>query len=347
VTTAPPDALALVVVTHESAEQIPRLWTTVSAQLREGDEFVIVDNASTDATAELARSLGDAVAVIETGSNLGFAGGCHVGAEGTSAPLLLFLNPDTELEPGCLDALRAAARRHPEWATWQAAVLLDERLINSAGGVVHFLGIAWAGGCGQPLAALGSDDRAVAFPSGAAMVIRRAAWEELGGFDRKYFMYGEDLDLGLRVWLAGDGVGLVPSARVRHSYEFDKGTAKWFLLERNRWRTVLSVYPARLLLLLFPALLAAELGLIAIALAQGWLAAKLRAQAAVIAGLPGTLARRRRVQCLRRIGADEFAGHLTCSLDSPYLQPADKPWLRRPQALYWRLARFAVGARGG
>ena len=82
-------------------------------------------------------------------------------------------------------------------------------------------------------------------------------------------MYGEDLDLGLRLWLAGHRVGLVPAARVTHSYEFDKGSGKWFWLERNRWRTVLSVYPTALLVLLVPALLAAELGLLAVAAAPG------------------------------------------------------------------------------
>jgi N-acetylglucosaminyl-diphospho-decaprenol L-rhamnosyltransferase len=149
------------------------------------------------------------------------------------------------------------------------------------------------------------------------MVVRRSAWEQLHGLDREYFMYGEDLDLGLRLWLAGHRVGLVPDARVVHSYEFDKGTAKWFWLERNRWRTVLSVYPASLLALLAPALLATELALLAVAAREGWLGAKLRAQAATIAGLPRTLRRRRVVQRTRRISAGKLAERLTASLDSP------------------------------
>ncbi len=136
--------------------------------------------------------------------------------------------------------------------------------------------------------------------------------------------------------------GLVPDARVLHSYEFDKGTTKWFWLERNRWRTVLSVYPGALLALTLPALLAAELGLLAIAAREGWLWAKLRAQTATVAGLPATLARRRAVQRTRRIGAADFAGHLTSSLDSPYLAGASTPLLRVPQELYWRAVRFLL-----
>jgi GT2 family glycosyltransferase len=260
------------------------------------------------------------------------------------APLLLFLNPDSRPQPGCLAQLREAAVNHPDWGAWQAAVLLDDGRINTSGGVVHYLGIGWAGDCERPLSSLPEQDSEIAFPSGAAMVIRRETWVELGGLDREYFMYGEDLDLGLRVWLSGLRVGLVPGARVIHSYEFDKGKSKWFWLERNRSRTVLSVYPAAVLLALAPALLAAELGLLAIAAREGWLGAKLRAQVASVRGLGQTLARRRAVQGRRRISAGEFATHLTSSLDSPYLAGASSPWLRIPQAGYWWLVRRLLAA---
>ncbi|MHB8233651.1 MAG: glycosyltransferase family 2 protein [Solirubrobacteraceae bacterium] len=332
------EALAVVVVTHRSAEHLRVLVSALVPQLRDDDELVIVDNASGDGTPELARSLGGPVRVIETGENLGFAGGCHAGADVTRAPLLLFLNPDSEPQSDCLQRLRDASASHRDWGAWQAAVMLHGERINPSGGIVHYLGIGWAGDCERPASELPAHDRQIAFPSGAAMVVRRSAWDQLHGLDRAYFMYGEDLDLGLRLWLAGHRVGLVPAARVVHSYEFDKGTAKWFWLERNRWRTVLSVYPGAVLVLVLPALLAAELGLLAIAAREGWLRAKLRAQTATLAGLPATLARRRAIQRTRRIGAADFAGHLTSALDNPYLAGAP-PLLRVPQALYWRVAQ--------
>jgi N-acetylglucosaminyl-diphospho-decaprenol L-rhamnosyltransferase len=332
----------VVVVTHNSAEHLPELLAAIADQLGEDDEVVIVDNASSDNTAAVAGGLGKHLRVIETGANLGFAGGCHVGAEATAAPLLLFLNPDSRPEPGCLQALREAATAHPDWGAWQAAVLLEGERINTSGGVVHYLGIGWAGDCGRPLAELPLHDVEVSFPSGAAMIVRRGSWDQLGGLDREYFMYGEDLALGLRLWLCGQGVGMVPSARVRHSYDFDKGSAKWFWLERNRWRTVLSVYPPALLALLIPALLAAELGLLAIAWRGGWLKSKLSAQLAVIRGLPASLALRRRVQATRTIGSRQFAKHLTASLDSPYLLSTDTPLIVMPQSAYWRAVRAAL-----
>jgi N-acetylglucosaminyl-diphospho-decaprenol L-rhamnosyltransferase len=198
--------------------------------------------------------------------------------------------------------------------------------------------MGWAGRCGQPLAAGPSQPAEVTFASGAALVVRREAWQQLGGFDRRYFMYGEDLDFGLRLWLSGWRVGVVPAARVEHAYEFAKGGRKWFLLERNRWWTVIGDYPAPLLLLVLPPLLAAEPALLGLAGQGGWLRDKLRAQGAVLRELPRIVARRRKVQAQRRISAGEFARRLTADLDSPYLAGAARlPLLPALQRAYWRL----------
>jgi N-acetylglucosaminyl-diphospho-decaprenol L-rhamnosyltransferase len=335
----PQPAVATVVVTYQSAPAIEETLRAVSDQMRDGDELVVVDNASADGSAALARSLLAPAQVVELEENAGFAAACHVGADATRAPLLFFLNPDSRLEPGCLDALRAAAAEHPGWGAWQALVLLGggER-VNTSGGVTHWLGFGWAGDCDRALADVALEPREVSFASGAALVVRRGAWETLGGFAPRYFMYGEDLDLSLRLRLAGWGVGVVPAARVEHDYGFAKGDYKWFFLERNRWWTVLATYPRALLVLLAPALLAFEVALLAVAARDGWLRPKLRAQAAVLRSLPWALERRRATQALRRASPPAFAAGLTASLDSPYLSGAARVRaLDRAQAGYWAL----------
>jgi GT2 family glycosyltransferase len=335
-------ALAVVVVAHNSAADLPELIPALLEQLESDDELLIVDNASSDQTAAIARQSPPPVRLLRNDDNLGFGGGAHTGARATSAPLLLFLNPDCRPERECLAELRDAAAAHPAWGAWQPAVMLPDGAINTDGGVVHYSGIGWAGDCGRPATALPVTDREVTFPSGAAMVVRREVWERLGGFEESYFLYSEDLDLGLRLWLAGYGIGIVPSARIVHGYEFEKGSYKWFLLERNRWHTILAVYPLRLLLLLAPALLAAEVAVLAIATLDGWLGAKLRAQLAVLSGLPSILARRRTVQSTRQIDTRAFASHLTASLDSSYLPIRRARWAARAQARYWTLVERAL-----
>jgi N-acetylglucosaminyl-diphospho-decaprenol L-rhamnosyltransferase len=212
--------------------------------------------------------------------------------------------------------------------------------------VAHWLGLGWAGGCGEPAASVPDGLREVGFASGAALVVRREAWDAAGGFDEAYFMYGEDLDLSLRLRLAGWEIGLAPRARVEHAYEFAKGDYKWFHLERNRWWTVLAAYPPPLLALVAPALLAADLALLAVAARGGWLGAKLRAQAAVLRTLPWALARRRRVQAARRAAPARFAAALSATLDSPFLGPAaSSPLVRAPQAAYWGAVRRVLERR--
>lgn len=306
----------------------------------------MVDCASRDDTAAVARAvLAGRGTVLEPGRNLGFAGGCNAGVAATAAELVVLLNPDAVPEPGFLDALRGGAEAHPGWGAWQALVTLPGRqAVNTDGNVVHWLGIGWAGGLDGPAdASRARGDREVGFPSGAAMAVRRVAWDTVGGFDDRYFMYGEDLDLGLRLRLAGWGCGVVAAAEVVHDYAFTKGDYKWFWLERNRAWTVLGAYPAPLLALLAPALLAFEVVLLAIAWRGGWLRAKLRAQVAVTRELPALLARRRHVQAGRRVSAGAFARGLSDALDSPNLAAAQAiPAAEALQRGYWRLVRLAL-----
>lgn len=343
-----PPALAVVIVTHDSAASLADTLRALVPQLGADDELLIVDNASRDGTPALAREATARANVIETGANLGFAAACNEGAAATRAPLVLFLNPDAQPAAGCLDALRAAAAEHPGWGAWQALVTLGGGThVNTSGGVTHYLGFSWAGECDQPV--VPGEDREVAFASGAALVVRRDAWECVGGFDAAYFMYVEDVDLSLRLRLAGYGVGIARDAVVAHDYDFDKGSYKWLLLERNRWRTVLADYPAPLLLALLPALLAFELALLPAAARGGWLREKLRAQSALLVALPSLLHRRARVQRTRRITASAFAGALTADLDSPYL-PDGRGMLAplwAAQRLYWAAVRRLLGALDG
>jgi GT2 family glycosyltransferase len=320
--------LSVVVVTYNSRAAATAALPALVAQLAPDDELVVVDNASTDGTLDAVREIAPAAVTVETGYNAGFAAAANVGARAASGELLLFLNPDATPAAGFVEAIRESA-----FDAWMGVVLAGDS-VNSAGGVLHFTGIAWAG------EAVVSEP---AFLSGACLAVPRERFEAVGGFSGHYFLYHEDVDLSLRLRLAGARLGVEPAAVVDHDYEFAKGPAKWRFLERNRWATIVRCYPTRLLLLLAPALVATELALLVIAASGGWLPQKLAAAGETLRALPRLRRERRAVQATRAISDGEFAAWLTPDLDSRFLgRAAELGWLRAVLRAYWRLVLRAV-----
>jgi N-acetylglucosaminyl-diphospho-decaprenol L-rhamnosyltransferase len=343
--------LSVVIVTHDSRGALDATLPALVAQLQDGDELIVVDNASADGTVAAVRDLAPSARVIETGSNLGFAAACNRGAEAATGELLCLLNPDAVPQPGWRDGIELPATDGRGWSAWQALVTAEGgRQINTRGGVLHFTGIGWAGGAGTAIADLPATESLAleepGFVSGACLVVARDLYEELGGMPDRFFLYHEDVDLSLRVRLRGGALGVEPAARVDHDYEFAKGGHKWRYLERNRWATVIRTYPAALLALLLPGLLATELALAVAATAGGWLPQKLRAWGGTLVWLPRLFAERRRIQATRTIGAGEFAAGLTATLDSPYLGRAGRSRvLGAVLGAYWSIVCRLVGAR--
>jgi GT2 family glycosyltransferase len=338
--------ITVVVVAHNSAAALERTLPAVSRELRDGDQLVVVDNASDDGSVDTARRLAPEAIVIETGSNLGFAAACNAGARLTSTELIVFLNPDALPAPGFGDAIRRPARDQPSWGAWQALVTSDGgRLVNTAGNEVHVTGIAWAGQAGRRVEDADLRRREVPYLSGACLAVRRDAFDAVGGFDGWLFLYHEDLDLSLRLRLAGHELGLEPDARVDHDYEFQKGGYKWRLMERNRTAVLVRCWPAPVLVAALPLLLAAEPAVWAASVAGGWSTAKRRAAIDATRALPRLIRERRVIQRSRRIGACEFAEWLTPYLSSSYLgRLSGSRLLRLALGGYWRAATAALRA---
>jgi N-acetylglucosaminyl-diphospho-decaprenol L-rhamnosyltransferase len=340
--------LSAVIVTFNSAEAIARSLPALLGELSPADEVIVVDNASTDGTADAVAALVPIATVIRNDSNAGFAAAANRGAEAASGDVIVFLNPDAIVQPGFREAILRPLSDGREWAAWQGLVTMDAgALVNTSGGVVHFTGVSWAGAAGQPVSLAPTGSGEIAFASGACLAVPRARWREQGGFSPEFFMYCEDADLSLRLRLAGGRVGIEPRARVDHDYEFAKGAAKWRLLERNRWALVLRTYPAALLLLVAPALAATELALWGVAVAGGWGRQKLLATVDVIRSLPRLAEERRAIQSGRRVSAAEFAAHLTPELSSAYLGPlAGNPVLGAGLRAYWAVVRALLRLAG-
>jgi GT2 family glycosyltransferase len=339
-------SLSVVMVNHNEGEVAANAAREIARQLRPGDEIVVYDNASSDGTPDLVSAAAPAANVIRGDENLGFTGACNRAAAAASGELLLFLNPDTRPAPGFCDAIRRPLEEERGWSAWQGLVTQDDgRHVNTAGNVMHFTGISWTGMYGEPVERVPDEPREIAIVSGACLAIPRELWVAHDGFPERFFMYCEDVDLSLRLRLEGGVLGIEPTALLDHLYDFDKGVVpKWELLERNRWATVLRIYPGPLLALTLPALILAELPLLAAALASGWGGDKLRAMTAVLKDLPRTLAERRAIQAKPRASSAEFARTVTAELSSPILGAVGRVRIvNAALGLYWRVVRAALG----
>jgi len=270
--------------------------------------LVLVDNGCTRADIDdLATRPG--VQLLRPGRNLGFAGGVDAGAEIVDEEFLGLVNSDAVVAPDALARLVEVARQ-PGIGIASGSIRLasDPATMNSAGNPVHVLGLSWAGGLGDP-AELHAVPRDVASASGAGLVVRREVWRELGGFPAEFFAYQEDVELSWRVWQSGRSVRYVPEAVVVHHYEFSRNARKMYLLERNRILVVLTCYGAKTLVLLAPVLVAFELAMGVVALAQGWGGQKARGWVWILRHTGWVRARRRAVQSARRL-PDRDLAHL-------------------------------------
>jgi len=304
-------------------------------------DVVLVDNGCTTDDVEVLERL-PGVTVVRPGENLGFAGGCNAGAAVATGDYIALVNGDAIVEPTALARLVDEAAR-PDVGVAGASIRLadDPRLINSAGNPVHVLGLSWAGRLGEPEE--GTEPVDVAVASGACMVIRRALWERLGGFDTEYFAYHEDTELSIRVWRRGLRVVYVPDAVAVHRYEFSRNDFKYYMIERNRLMFLATLWGWRALVLLSPALLGLELGMVALAAKQGWLGAKVRGWR-WLAGHAGHIRRRRRLLQAERTVADRaWMGILTDRLDPVAIElPVVTGPLNTIMRAYWRLVRPLV-----
>jgi len=222
-------SVGAVIVSFNSAAYLPDCLRSLRS---EGvADVVVVDNASSDGSVAAVRRADPEARIVEAGANLGFGSAANRGVETTLSPYLLVMNPDTVVEPGTVKALSEALDRDPGLA------VVGPRMENLDGTLYPsvrrfpdltvafghaFLGLVWpANPYTRRYRMLDwAHDRGAAdvdWVSGACFLVRRAAFDVVGGFDEAYFMYVEDVDLCWRLGRAGWRIGYEPAGRVVHA----------------------------------------------------------------------------------------------------------------------------------
>lgn len=206
--------------------------------------ILVVDNGSTDGSPDVVRTTFPSVTVLETGANLGYAGGNNVGirhALASSADFIFVLNNDITLEPDCIEVLAQELKTNPDIdaAAPKSVFSNDPNMIYFAGGQVSADGHTHHIGYGD----VNKPEYDVAAPTewitGCALFARRETFERVGLFDERFFLLFEDSDWSLRARRAGCRLHYLPAARVRHAGSASFGGKRTPLYQYYRTRNSL------------------------------------------------------------------------------------------------------------
>lgn len=224
---------AVYIPNFNGAPHLGRALQSLREQSRPLD-VVVVDNGSSDGSAALVREEFPEVTVLELGRNLGFGPALNRAVAAHPGDPLILLNSDAECEPRFVEALLDS---FAEGVDAVAGVLVQERspdLIDSAGVVADATLMGFDYLHGEPLeAALTAADPLG--PTGGAALYRQAAFDAVGGFDERIFLYYEDLDLALRMAAAGATCRLAGGARALHAYSASLGARSGQKFARTGW----------------------------------------------------------------------------------------------------------------
>ena len=313
----------MVVVNWNRKELLRACLNSLARQTGVEFETIVVDNGSSDGSAEMAeREFG--ARVIRNAGNRGFCAANNQGIAVVRGQFVALLNNDAEAEPGWLEALHRACSKRPDVGMAASKVLVweDPGRIDKAGHLIFPDGQNRGRGTGAPDTGQYDREEEALWPDGSAAMYRKEMLDQIGGFDEDFFAYGDDAELGLRARIAGWKCIYTPAAVVRHhrGSTLGKDSARRLeLIERNRLLLAFKLFPWSLLWLnpfyfaarVFAGLAAAQRGAGDTAHFPGLRGKWAMARAFVMGDLdairlmPRMLRKRRAIHRIRRLSASQ------------------------------------------
>jgi hypothetical protein len=309
---------SVIIVNYNGRDYIGDCLESLLTHSSTDTEIIVVDNASTDGSADYIEEEYPFVQLVRSTKNGGFSHGNNLGVGYAHGEFLVFLNPDTAVSAGWLENLLSPLIDDPTIGMTTSKILLlrDPKRINACGNTMHLTGLTLCRGVGASAHEY-NDMVEVNAVSGAAFAIRASLFKAVGEFDELMFMYMDDTDLSLRVRLAGYKCMFVPTSIVYHDYALRFGPNKTYYQERNRYIMLLKTLHWRTIALLAPAFLLGE------AISWGFvllrekrnLTNKSRAYLDVINLWPEIMLERRKVQSRRQVGDREMIAKLSPKIE--------------------------------
>jgi len=244
-----PPEIAAILVNYNAGGELARALRSIADEMvgRSWEAFV-VDNASSDGSGASVADFAPMVQLVQNTANVGFSRGVNQGLAASTAPLVLIMNPDCRLVAGAVATLRSILDARPDCAIVGPRILNPDGSVQGSargdpdmltglfgrtallGRLVPFLPVAKRNVVAEEAIRSGEQSVVVDWLSGACMLARRTALEQVGGFDERFFLYWEDADLCRRLRLRGHHVRYVPPATAIHRVGQSSRTARTFAI---------------------------------------------------------------------------------------------------------------------
>ncbi len=312
-------SIAIIIVGYNSQVYLKDCFDSLHNSDYQQFDIIFVDNNSSDQTVKIIEEKYPKTILIKNKGNFGFAKSNNIGfnyALKHKYDYLFILNPDTIVDSRCLSQLIEAAKTKPQTVLQPLILLHDGKktnLINTNGNVLNYLGISFVGDYKKPQSK--AQAKKITIGSGAALFLPREIIEKVGGFDEDFFMYHEDVDLSWRIHKAGFNIEALTDAIVWHKYSFSRNNLKLYYFERNRLLFLFKNFSLKYLILISPAFLLNELSVLVVALAQGWLLAKIKSYGSVIALSHKNYQKRKAVNLITRRDDHQLKALITSELN--------------------------------
>jgi GT2 family glycosyltransferase len=312
----PPDTFSVVIPNWNGSSYLPACLDSIRAQTLRPAQVVVVDNASTDASAELVRGEYPETVLLALPRNLGFTGAVNAGIGQSRGAWIALLNQDAEAHPRWLEEMARVAAARPSAGAIACKILLADRRdhFHSAGDGYRVDGTGVNRGVWLRDEGQFEREEEVFGVCGGACAYRRAAVEQVGMLDQSFFMYYEDVDLAWRLQIAGWRAVYAPGAVVFHQLSSGAGATASFYSGRNAIWVLAKDVPSPLLRKYWKAMFGAQVTIArdAVRAWRGTAArARIRGQLVGLLTWPWMLGRRRAVQRSRRVPVSYLDGLLS------------------------------------
>jgi len=294
---------SIILVAYNSAKDLeillPSFKETETDQL--WSDLIVIDNGS-DNSLDIVKKYFPEALTEKSSGNIGYAAAANRGvalAFERGAEAVIIMNTDMKVLPNFFSNL-VKILEDKTIGCAQSLLLRpnipgsEDLAINSAGNIIHPLGIGFCDLDGRPINEAPREITDINYPSGSSLAVTKEVWQTIGGLNEKLFLYHEDLEFGLASLFLGLRNVLAPSAKIIHYHKFRPLDGfRFFYMERNRYLVWLKAWRMPTIVLLTPFMLLAEIGLISFSLLRGQILERPKIWLGVVKAVPEILKQRK------------------------------------------------------